>query len=120
VRLCLDEHDSPAIAEQLRSRGHDVYAVGERTDLRALPDRQLWLHLQSERRALMTENVADFMPFVHELAAAGDDHWGIVFLSPRSLPRRKGRVSAFVERLEQLLTAKPEDSHFRNGLHWLS
>lgn len=30
VRLLLDEHLSPEIAHQLRARGHDAIAVGER------------------------------------------------------------------------------------------
>jgi hypothetical protein len=120
VRLCLDEHYSPRIAEQLRRQGFDVYAVAERPELRTLCDRELWSHVQSERRALLTENLADFMPFVHEAAATGDDHWGLIMSSPRSLPHGKNTIGAFVQRLRALLETNPREADFRNGLHWLS
>jgi hypothetical protein len=119
VRLCLDEHYSSKIAEELRARGHDVYAVSERPELRAFSDRELWLHVQAEQRAVLTENVGDFMPFVHEAGAGGDDHWGIIFSSPRSSPRGIDTIGVFVERLEELLRANPTEDDFRNGVHWL-
>jgi len=86
VRLLLDEHYSPQIAEELRNRGHEVAAVAERTDLAAIADRELLARATSERRALLTESAADSMPIVQELAASGDMHLGVVFSSPRSLP----------------------------------
>jgi Domain of unknown function (DUF5615) len=119
VKLCLDEHYSPKIAEDLRLRGHDVYAVSERLELRMLSDGELWSHVQSERRALLTENVADFSPFIQEAAAAGDDHWGIIFSSPRAMPRGSQTIGLFVERLHELLTNHPKEKDFSNGVHWL-
>jgi hypothetical protein len=38
TRLALDEMFSPAMAHALREPGHDVMAVAERPDLRALTD----------------------------------------------------------------------------------
>ncbi len=119
MRLCLDEHYSSKIAEELRAREYDVYAVSERPELRTLSDRELWLHVQSEQRALLTENVADFMPFVHEAAAAGEDHWGMIFSSSRSMPRGAGTIGLFAERLDELLTKNRNEDDFRNGVHWL-
>lgn len=120
MRLCLDEHYSPKIADQLRHKGHDAYAVAERPELRTLSDRDLWSHLQSERRALLTEDVADFIAFVHEAAAVGDDQWGLVFSSSSSLRRAKNTLGAFVQRLDELLSANTDEADFRNRLHWLS
>ena len=57
MRLCLDEHYSSKIAEELRAREYDVYAVSERPELRTLSDRELWLHVQSEQRALLTDRL---------------------------------------------------------------
>lgn len=118
MKLCLDEHYSSRIAEELRGRGHDVYAVSERPELRTLSDRELWLHVQSERRALLTENVGDFIPFLHEAAAAADAHW-MIFSSPRSLPRGADTIGTFVQRLDELLKSNPRDDDFCNGVYWL-
>jgi hypothetical protein len=119
VRLCLDEHYSSRIAEELRSRGHDVHAVSERRELRTLSDPELWSRLQSERRALLTEDVRDFVPLVREAAEAGADHWGIVFSSPRSLPRGPGTIGIFVDRLDELMRRHAGEEDFRNRVMWL-
>jgi predicted nuclease of predicted toxin-antitoxin system len=116
VRLCLDEHYSSQIAEQLRARGHDVYAVSERAELRGIADRELWDHLQREGTALMTENVADFVSLVNESALAGEDHHGVIFTSARSLPRGTGTIGVFVERLDELVS---ERARCLNEILWL-
>jgi hypothetical protein len=82
LRLLLDEHYSPKIAAALRERGHGVVSVRERSDLRGLNDLERWRYASAERRALVTENVAHFMPLVHEAASAGERHSGIMFLAP--------------------------------------
>jgi hypothetical protein len=119
VRLCLDEHYSVRIAEELRGRDRDVVAVKERSDLVALSDEQLWAVMQAERRALLTENVGDFMPLVRQSAAVGEDHSNIVFSSARSMPRGSGTIGLFVDRLDELLQRHPGEDDFRNGVHWL-
>ena len=88
MRLCLDEHHSPEIARQLRSRGHDVTSVAERPELRGLSDAELLRVLSEERSALLTDDVADSAPIQRALAVQGDEHGGLVFSSPRSMPRR--------------------------------
>jgi hypothetical protein len=119
VRLCLDEHYSSRIADELRARGHDVYGVSERPELRTVADPELWAHLQSERRTLLTENMGDFVALVQEASAAGDDHWGIVFSSPRSMPRGAGTIGLFVERLHDLMRRYAGEDDFRNRVEWL-
>jgi hypothetical protein len=42
ARLALDEMFSPAIAAELRDRGHDVIAVADRPDLRAKSDEEIF------------------------------------------------------------------------------
>lgn len=97
VRLCLDEHYSKEIASQLRDRGRDVDCVKERPELVSVSDQQLWAQMQDEHRALLTENVGDFMPLITASAQAGETHSGIVFSNPRSMPRGRGTIGAFVE-----------------------
>lgn len=109
MRLCLDEHYSRQIAEELRRHGHDVVAIGERPELRGLADRELVSVMQAERRALLTENVGDFMPFVHELAARNEDHWGFVVSSPTSMPCGTGTIGSFVEALDRLLRERASE-----------
>jgi hypothetical protein len=119
VRLCLDEHYATQIANALRERGHQVTAVQERPELRGIRDRELLAFMQVEGCALLTENVSDFMPFVHELAARAEDHWGFVFTSPVSMPRGTGTIGLFVDALDRLLTERPADDALMNQVWWL-
>jgi hypothetical protein len=119
VRLCLDQHYAPHIAAALRERGHDVIAAEAGEELRGLPDEELLAFCIRERRALLSENAADFMPLVHQLAVRGDEHYGLVFSSPASMPRGAGTIGLFIEALERLLRVCPADGALRNQVHWL-
>jgi hypothetical protein len=119
VRLCLDEHYAAQIAAALRDRGHAVTAVQERLELRGLEDRELFAALQGERSALLTENASDFMPIVHELAERNEDHWGVVFSSPLSMPRGAGTIGLFVGALDLLLNERPAEDGLLNEVQWL-
>ena len=119
MKLLLDEHDSPKIAAELRKRGHDVVSAAERDDLRGLGDRELWNVASAEGRALMTENVADFMPLARETAAEGGRHSGVVFTSPRSLPRGPSTIGLYVKLLGRFLRDRPADDALADQVHWL-
>jgi predicted nuclease of predicted toxin-antitoxin system len=119
VRLLLDEHYSPKIAEELRKRGHDVVSLGERRDVRGLDDRELWNRASAEKRAVLTENVADFMALVREAAAGDEPHFGVIFTSPRSLPRGAGTIGVYVELLDRLLRDRPSDDALMDQVYWL-
>jgi NAD(P)H-dependent FMN reductase len=119
VRLCLDEHYALQIAVELRKRAHEVTAVSERAELRGLDDRPLLAMLQAERSALLTENVSDFAPIVQELAARIEDHWGVVFSSPVSMPRGAGTIALFVQALDRLLRERPAEDGLLNQVWWL-
>jgi len=118
VRLLLDEYYSPKIADELCKRGHDVASATDR-DVRGLGDRELWSLVFAEGRALMTENVADFMPLVREAGAAGERHFGIVFTSPRVLPRGLGTIGRSIELLDSFLSDRPADDALADQVHWL-
>lgn len=83
MKLLLDEHLSPTIAEELRRRGHDVVAVIE-VGLRQQPDVALLAWAVDESRAVVTANYADF----------------------RALHAALGR---FMDAIERLLKENPED-----------
>lgn len=119
MRLCLDEHYAAQIAVALRERSHDATAVNERPELRGLDDRPLLAIMQAERSALLTENVSDFMPIVQELATRNEEHWGVVFSSPLSMPRGVGTIGLFVEALHRLLVERPAEDGLLNQVWWL-
>ncbi len=119
MKLLLDEMYPPAIAEQLASRGHDVEAVARRSELRALSDAEIFATAQDERRALVTENIADFLPLVDGEEARGRPHRGLVLVNPAKYPRGGRRtIGKMVTALDHLLSVNPGDKP--NSLrHWL-
>jgi hypothetical protein len=119
LRVCLDQHYSPRIAAALRTRRHDVIAAEAVGELRGLSDDELLAFCIRERRALVTENVGDFMPLVHRIADRGDEHYGLVFSSPASMPRGRGTIGVFVEALDRLLREHLAEGALRNQVHWL-
>jgi hypothetical protein len=119
VRLCLDQHYAPRIAASLRDRGHDVIAAESMGELRGLPDQDLLSFCVRERRALLSENAADFVPIAQELAARGEEHYGLVFSSPASMPRHTATIGLFVEALDSLLQEHPDEGGLRDQIHWL-
>jgi hypothetical protein len=120
VRLLLNEHYSSEIARQLRTRGHDVVAVAERADLVGLSDDQLLRRMAQERRAIMTNNVKDFMPLATRAALWADDHYGLLFTSDKSMPRGSDAIGRVVDGLDAFLQRHQGEDSYRNQLQWLS
>lgn len=106
LKLLLDEHLSPEIARQLRQRGHDVVAVGERADLRGRPDRVHFASLPDEQRAIVTRDLADFRPLLAEELRRGGKTYGLVCVPHRFAQSREG-IGRVVRALEALLCAHP-------------
>jgi len=104
LRLILDEMYSPAIAQQLRRRGHDVEAITERPDLRAMPDDEVFAAAQTEGRTVVTENIADFIRASHAWEERDRPHHGLVLVDPRTFPRGSAAtLGRMVTALEALL-----------------
>jgi len=119
VKLLLDEHYSPEIARQLRARGHDV-AVAERANLVGLSDGELLRRMAQERRAIMANNVKDFMPLATRAALGADDHYGLLLTSDRSMPRRTDAIGRFVDALDAFLQCHQGEDSCYNQIRWLS
>lgn len=119
MKLLLDEHYSPRIAEDLRAQGHDVIAVVELSALTGLPDRTLITVARDGGRALVTENVGDFIPIVTELARIGTSHAGIILTNPHRFPRSRDGMGRLVEALSDLLVAHPQDEALKDRVAWL-
>lgn len=100
MRLLLDEMHSSAVAAVLRSRGHDVIAVTERSDLIGLADPTLLHSATAEDLALVTENVKDFAVLHHQILGAGGRHAGLIFTHSRRFPRSaRNHVAALTDAL---------------------
>ena len=119
MRLLLDEHFSRHIAEQLRTRGHDAVAAGERPDLQGLADDELFAAAPQERRAIVTENWADFARLLDRAAADGTHHYGVVFTSRRKLPRHRDTTGLIADALAAFLSAHPAEDALRDATRWL-
>lgn len=97
-----------AIAEQLRARGHDVHAGTARAELRSLPDAEVFGAAQQERRAVVTENVADFSTIAEAADQRGQAHHGLVLLDPAEYQRGNRRtIGRVVTQLDRLLNDHP-------------
>lgn len=119
LRSLLDEMYSPQIASRLRSRGHDVVSVTERTELAGRSDEELFASMAAEHRAIVTNNVATLVPLLQQAVTAGIDHAGLLLTSDRSLPRTKAAIGRYVTVLDELLVPHPDDDALRNQLRWL-
>jgi predicted nuclease of predicted toxin-antitoxin system len=119
VRLLLDEHFSFRIAEQLRRRGFDVLAVAERADLRQMSDQDLLRCAHRDERAVVTENVQDFLPIHGEFLNHGEPHSGIVLTSPHKFSRSTAGIGTLVTALARLLEQRGNERALQSDVLWL-
>lgn len=118
LKLLLDEMQPAAIAEQLRRRGHDVQAVTERPELRALADAAPFAAAQEERRAVVTENIGDFSSLADSSDSRGQAHHGLILIDPVKYPRGNRRtIGRLVKALDALLRDQPRH-HATSLRHW--
>ena len=101
IRILLDEHYPPWLAEQLTDEGIDTVAVIARDDLRGQPDEQVLKIASREHRVLVTEDVRT-MPAAARLVP---DHAGIVYCPSH----RFGRDRSALEQLHKALVALVSD-----------
>jgi hypothetical protein len=81
VRLLLDAHVSgPNIGRRLTANGHDIRALDQEPALEGLADDEVLALAASERRILVTHNVADFPRILREWAARGRAHAGVILV----------------------------------------
>lgn len=111
MRLLLDEMYAPALAAALRDAGIDAKGVSEDALLWGLPDADVWALAQREGRAVVTEDVADFLRLEAWWRSRGDRHCGLLVLRrERLLRRHDAAVRVAAERLVALLEHRsPEE-----------
>jgi hypothetical protein len=119
VKLLLDEMLTPAIARQLRSRGHDVQSIAGYQQREAMSDSAVLALACAEHRAVVTTNLRDFHPLHHEaIVPGGTGHFGLVFI-PGSYRRTKADTGKIVAALEAILVRYPHERDLANGETWL-
>lgn len=118
MKLALDHHYSTSIALKLRERGHDVVAAIERS-WEMEDDESLLAICDQDRRALLTNNVADFTTIARRWAVEGRQHSGLMFTSDASMPRNRRTIGRYVTALDKLLRSNPRDDAFTDRVHWL-
>jgi Domain of unknown function (DUF5615) len=103
LRLLLDEMYPASMAEGLRDRGHDALAIVERPELRNLTDAEVFAAAQGECRAVVTENMSDYVPIANDHDARGQAHHGLVLVHHARYPRGRARtIGAMVTALDEL------------------
>jgi Domain of unknown function (DUF5615) len=118
VRLLLDEHLSPAIAEQLRTLKHDAVAVAE-VGLRQQLDAEIMAWAVAEKRAVATANYQDFRPLHEVYLSRGDQHFGLVLIPRRFSLAREG-FGRLIEVLDRFLTDHPSENALESAEAWLT
>ena len=87
MKLLLDEMHAPSIAVELTGEAFAVVAVAAQPELRGVADEELLAYATTEQRALVTENVADFMPLATQWATEHKTHSGLIFTNPKRFNR---------------------------------
>ena len=106
-----------ALAVQLRERGVDVETVAERRDLVGAPDETVLEAATSERRIVVTRNIADFVPLSQQWLAAGREHAGVVAVA-KTFPQDRSFLGAATAALGEMLRS---GQHPQPGqVAWLS
>jgi hypothetical protein len=118
LKLLLDTHHSPVVAEGLAAEGHDVLAAAASPDLARLEDDDLLRAATEEGRVVVTENAKDFDRIVRAWAARGEHHSGVVFTSPRRYHRGSAAYPGnLIAALRDLLTDPPAEK--TDWIRWL-
>lgn len=118
MKLLLDEMLSPAIARELRERGHDVEAVAGHPERAALPDPEIMELARAGHRAVVTNNLRDYRPLHNEaIAPGGPGHFGMIFM-PNGYRRTKADMGRIIAALEATLKQYPGDDDLANGEAW--
>jgi hypothetical protein len=119
MRLLLDEMYPAHLARALRERGLDVTGVDERDPLKGLADEELLVIAAREERAVVSENVSDFMRLYGEWAAAGREHAGVVIALSSRFSRTPAGWGALVTALAELRSERSDRDALRNAVHFL-
>ena len=118
MRLALDHHYPATIAPALRANGLDAVSAHERRWDRHTDTEHL-RYCAMNKRALLTNNVADFMVLAREWQLDRERHSGLIFTSDRQWPRTKDMTGQFVKALTKLMETHQDDDSLSGTILWL-
>jgi hypothetical protein len=79
ISIFTDELVNPALAIHLRNRGYDAVSCHEMNrNNRHISDRDQLFYAANEGRAILTNNVRDFIPLDVRWKHQGQSHYGII------------------------------------------
>lgn len=110
VKLLLDEHIWEGLTELLLQQGCDVVHIAQ-SKYRSIDDEPLLALAASERRAVLTFNVRDFVPLVRRWYEAEREHAGVI-LSVQLPP------GELLKQMQNLLATLSADE-LKNTARWL-
>lgn len=118
MKLTLDHHYSRLIAEGLCERGLDAVAAIE-AGWEAEDDEPLLALCVGDQRALLTNNVADFVAIQRRWHGEGRSHHGLVFTSDASVPRARKSIGRYLTAIETLMRDHPSIDGLLDRVYWL-
>ncbi|MGH3115281.1 MAG: hypothetical protein ACRDOP_17620, partial [Gaiellaceae bacterium] len=71
------------------------------------------------QRAVVTNNVRDYLAAHERLRARVEDHYGVVYTYDDTLPRNRAAFTLWVSTLEALVEARPAETALLNRVHHL-
>lgn len=118
MKLLLDAMYTPVIAEQLRRRGHDVIAAKEDEGLASLSDETLFAAAQLAGRAMVTDNLDDFLEIDGLYRQRGEGHQGLILTTDHRFRRgNRAHIGQLVRALDAFLGEDVE--RLPGWVHWL-
>jgi hypothetical protein len=118
LRLLLDEHLSPVIAEQLNRRGHDVVTAAD-AGLVGLGDAHVLSAAAGDRRAVVTNNIRDFRPLHAAYLTMSTIHHGIVLVPTSRYSLARDQLGPLITALDHLLVQLPTEDALRDTEYFL-
>ena len=119
MRFLLDEMYATAIAVGCRERGVDVASVHERPAVEGEEDDAEVLRAASrERRVLISNNHRHLVPIVDSFAERGEEHYGVLLTSDRSLPRTTEGIGLLIGSVVAY-ASEHEPDDLLNNYSWL-
>ncbi|TSD98097.1 hypothetical protein FOS14_13965 [Skermania sp. ID1734] len=108
MKLLLDEMNPRALAEALGQIGIDAVTVA---DLRisGAPDSEVFAAARADKRAVLTENVADFIRLAAELLTAGGHHSRLVIALSSRFSRRPAGIGPLTTAVAALVAEDLND-----------